>query len=125
MSTSLTGLVIGLLLNNWITWLLIAIPFGLLAAVIIMNRMAERAAFARIDGRPGAAGAALSLVGLGLAGRLHPGSVLLSVVLLPVLLLGQVLGVRLRGHLAPGVTRYAVLALCAASALTLLVRSLA
>ncbi|MGW9551727.1 DUF4191 domain-containing protein [Citricoccus zhacaiensis] len=54
------GLVVGLLLNNWITWLLIAIPFGLLAAVIIMNRMAERAAFARIDGRPGAAGAALS-----------------------------------------------------------------
>ncbi|MFB9070773.1 DUF4191 domain-containing protein [Citricoccus parietis] len=54
------GLAVGLLLNNWITWLLIAIPFGLLAAVIIMNRMAERAAFARIDGRPGAAGAALS-----------------------------------------------------------------
>jgi hypothetical protein len=54
------GLVVGLLLNNWITWLLIAIPFGVLAAVVIMNRMAERAAFARIDGRPGAAGAALS-----------------------------------------------------------------
>ena len=72
-----------------------------------------------------AAGAALSLAGLGLAGRLHPGSLLLSVVLLPVLLLGQVLGVRLQGHLAPGLTRYAVLALCAASALTLLVRSLA
>lgn len=54
------GLVVGLLLNNWITWLLIAVPFGLLAAVVIMNRMAEKAAFARIDGRPGAAGAALS-----------------------------------------------------------------
>ncbi|MFC7402181.1 DUF4191 domain-containing protein [Citricoccus sp. GCM10030269] len=54
------GLVVGLLLNNWITWLLIALPFGVLAAVVIMNRMAERAAFARIDGRPGAAGAALS-----------------------------------------------------------------
>lgn len=56
------GLVVGLLLNNWITWLLIAIPFGVLAAVIIMNRRAEKAAFARIDGRPGAAGAALSTV---------------------------------------------------------------
>lgn len=56
------GLVIGLLLNNWITWLLIAIPFGVLAALIIMNRMAERAAFAQIDGRPGAAGAALSTI---------------------------------------------------------------
>jgi len=54
------GLVIGLVVGNWITWLLIAIPFGVLAAVVIMNRMAERAAFARIDGRPGAAGAALS-----------------------------------------------------------------
>lgn len=54
------GLVVGLLLDNWITWLLIAIPFGLLAAVVIMNRRAEKAAFARIDGRPGAAGAALS-----------------------------------------------------------------
>ncbi len=56
------GLVVGLLLDNWITWLLIAIPFGLLAAVVIMNRMAEKAAFARIDGRPGAAGAALSTI---------------------------------------------------------------
>lgn len=54
------GLAIGLLVGNWITWLLIAIPFGVLAAVIVMNRMAEKAAFARIDGRPGAAGAALS-----------------------------------------------------------------
>lgn len=56
----LVGLLIGLLLNNWITWVLIAIPFGLLAAVIIMNRMAERAMFAQLEGRPGAAGAALS-----------------------------------------------------------------
>lgn len=54
------GLVIGLLLNNWITWLLIAIPFGVLAAVMVMNRKAEKAAFAQIEGRPGAAGAALS-----------------------------------------------------------------
>ena len=27
-------LLLGLLLNNWITWLLIAIPFGVLAAVV-------------------------------------------------------------------------------------------
>ncbi|MGM7667504.1 DUF4191 domain-containing protein [Microbacterium sp. A93] len=59
-ATLVVGLVVGLVLDNWITWLLIAIPFGLLAAVVIMNRMAEKAAFARIDGRPGAAGAALS-----------------------------------------------------------------
>lgn len=54
------GLIIGLLLENWITWLLIAIPFGLLAAVLVMNRKAEKAAFAQIEGRPRAAGAALS-----------------------------------------------------------------
>lgn len=44
---------------NWITGLLVALPFSLLAAMIIMNRRAERAAFARIEGRPGAAAAAL------------------------------------------------------------------
>ncbi|MCK6094959.1 DUF4191 domain-containing protein [Micrococcus sp. EYE_162] len=54
------GLVIGLLLHNWITWLLIAIPFGVLAAVIVMNRLAERAMFAQLEGRPGSVGAALS-----------------------------------------------------------------
>ncbi|WBL18137.1 MULTISPECIES: DUF4191 domain-containing protein [Citricoccus] len=59
------GLGVGLLLNNWITWLLISIPFGLLAALIVMNRKAERAAYAQIEGRPGAAGAALSNIGRG------------------------------------------------------------
>ncbi len=59
------GLVIGLLLDNWITWLLIAIPFGVLAAVVILNRKARRAGFAQLEGRPGAAGAALSTLGRG------------------------------------------------------------
>lgn len=59
-ATLAVGLLIGLLLNNWITWLLIAVPFGVLAAIIVMNRFAERAMFAQIDGRPGASGAALS-----------------------------------------------------------------
>lgn len=59
-ATLLVGLLIGLLLHNWITWLLIAVPFGVLAAIIVMNRLAERAMFAQIDGRPGASGAALS-----------------------------------------------------------------
>lgn len=47
------------LILNWITGLLVGLPFGLLAAMIVMNRRAEKAAFARIEGRPGAAGAAL------------------------------------------------------------------
>lgn len=54
------GLVVGLLLHNWITWLLIAIPFGVLAAVIVMNRLGEKAMFSRLEGQTGAAGATLS-----------------------------------------------------------------
>lgn len=59
------GIGLGLLTGNWLTWLLISIPFGLLAALIVMNKKAERAAFAQIEGRPGAAGAALSNMGRG------------------------------------------------------------
>ncbi|MDO5619390.1 DUF4191 domain-containing protein [Kocuria sp.] len=53
-------LLLGLLLNNWITWLLIGIPFAVLAAIYFLSRRAEKAAFARIEDQPGAAGAALS-----------------------------------------------------------------
>lgn len=53
-------LVLGLLLNNWITWLLIGIPFAVLAAIFYLSRRAEKAAFSRIEDQPGAAGAALS-----------------------------------------------------------------
>ena len=56
----LVFLLIGVLLGNWITWLLIGIPFAVLAAVILLSRRAEKAAFSRIEGQPGAAGAALS-----------------------------------------------------------------
>ena len=50
----------GILLGNWITGLLIGLPFALLAASFLLSRRAERAAFARIEDQPGAAGAALS-----------------------------------------------------------------
>lgn len=53
------SLIVGLLLNNWITGLIIGIPLGLLAAVFILSRRAERAAFAQIENQPGASGAAL------------------------------------------------------------------
>lgn len=46
--------------GNWITGLLIGIPLGLLAALLILSRRAERAAYAQIEGKAGAAGAALS-----------------------------------------------------------------
>ena len=50
---------IGFLLENWVTGLIIGIPLGLLAAVFILSRRAERAAFAQIENQPGASGAAL------------------------------------------------------------------
>lgn len=53
------SLLIGFLLQNPITGLIIGIPLGLLAAVFILSRRAERAAFAQIENQPGASGAAL------------------------------------------------------------------
>lgn len=50
---------VGFLLDNWITGLIIGIPLGLLAATLILSRRAERAAFAQIENQPGASGAAL------------------------------------------------------------------
>ncbi|QXQ11572.1 DUF4191 domain-containing protein [Paeniglutamicibacter sp. Y32M11] len=56
------GLVIGLIINNWVTTVLIAIPVALLAATMILSRRAEKAAFTQLEGRPGAAGAAMSVL---------------------------------------------------------------
>jgi hypothetical protein len=53
------SLLVGFLLENWITSLLIGIPLGLLGATLILSRRAERAAFAQIENQPGASGAAL------------------------------------------------------------------
>ncbi|MCU1565520.1 MAG: integral rane protein [Pseudarthrobacter sp.] len=50
---------VGFLLDNWITGLIIGIPLGLLGATLILSRRAERAAFAQIENQPGASGAAL------------------------------------------------------------------
>lgn len=58
------GLVAGFLLNNnwinWVTGLILGILVGVLLAMIVLSRRAEKAAFAQIEGRPGASGAALS-----------------------------------------------------------------
>ncbi|MHA7238994.1 DUF4191 domain-containing protein [Arthrobacter sp. TMS1-12-1] len=56
------GLLIGLLIGNVITLMIIAIPLAFLAAIFILSRRAERAAFSQIEGKPGAAGAALSVL---------------------------------------------------------------
>ncbi|XAS69003.1 DUF4191 domain-containing protein [Micrococcaceae bacterium Sec5.7] len=50
---------VGFLLENWVTGLIIGLPLGLLAATLILSRRAEKAAFAQIENQPGASGAAL------------------------------------------------------------------
>ena len=70
-------------------------------------------------------GAALSLAGLALAGQLEPHKALLAACLAPVLPFGAVLGRTLRRRLHQQHVRGAVLLVCAASAVVLLVRSLA
>ncbi|WP_257866182.1 sulfite exporter TauE/SafE family protein [Nocardioides marmotae] len=69
-------------------------------------------------------GAALSLVGLGIAGQLEMDRFLLALALSPVLLLGAWLGVVLRPRLPEARVRPAVLLVCATSAAVLLVRTL-
>ncbi|MDQ4489717.1 DUF4191 domain-containing protein [Sinomonas sp. ASV486] len=54
------SLLIGFLLDNWITGLIIGVLLGVLGAVFILSRRAERAAYSQIEGQPGAAGAALN-----------------------------------------------------------------
>ncbi len=70
-------------------------------------------------------GALISLVAIGVGGQLVWHAVVVGVVLTPGLLVGALVGVRLRGVVPDRATRYAVLAICAASALVLLARSLA
>ena len=70
-------------------------------------------------------GAALSLVGLAVAGQLELRQALLAACLAPVLPVGAALGRSLRKRLPEHQVRAAVLVLCGTSALVLLVRSLA
>jgi uncharacterized membrane protein YfcA len=69
-------------------------------------------------------GAAFSLTGLLLGGRLEARTLLLALVLSPCLVLGLALARLLHGRLPRERVRFAVLGVCAASAVVLLVRSL-
>ena len=71
-----------------------------------------------------AIGAALSLVGLGIAGQLRMDVFLLALLLSPVLLLGIVASVPVRRLLPHELVRAGVLTVCASSALVLLAVSL-
>lgn len=69
-------------------------------------------------------GAAISLVGLAISGDLTRHQVAVGALLLPAVAVGAVVGVPLRRRLPGAVVRPAVLAVCGASALVLVVRSL-
>lgn len=60
LGTILVMVVIGLLLKAWVYFLILSLPMAFLVALVILMRRAERAAYRSIEGRPGAAGAALS-----------------------------------------------------------------
>jgi uncharacterized membrane protein YfcA len=68
-------------------------------------------------------GAALSLVALALAGELDSGDGLWALGLAPFLVLGYLLADLVRRHVDAGRTRHAVLVVCGASAVALVVRS--
>lgn len=56
------GVIIGSLTGAVVYWLLLAIPFAFLAAMFVLVRRAETAAYSRIEGKPGAALAALRTI---------------------------------------------------------------
>ncbi|MDR2722638.1 MAG: DUF4191 domain-containing protein [Cellulomonadaceae bacterium] len=58
----LVGVVVGLLTHNLVFWIVMALPLALLAAMFTLTRNAERAAYQRIEGQPGAARSAMGTV---------------------------------------------------------------
>jgi len=56
------ALAIGLVWGPWLYTLLLGTPFGALAAMFILARRAEKAAYAQIEGQPGASRAALGTI---------------------------------------------------------------
>jgi hypothetical protein len=56
------ALAIGLWWGQWVYMLIVGIPFAALGAMFVLTRRAERAAYSRIDGEPGASRAALGTI---------------------------------------------------------------
>ncbi len=59
---ALVWLILGRNLGSTIAACLVGIPAGLLAAVVVFGKRAEKSAYAQIEGRPGAAAAALGVL---------------------------------------------------------------
>ena len=60
LGTLVVMVAIGLLVGNWVYFLILGVPLAALAASIVLSFRAKRAAYKSIEGKPGAAGAALS-----------------------------------------------------------------
>jgi len=60
LGTLLAMVAIGVLVQNWVYFLVLGIPLAALAASVVLSIRAKRAAYKSIEGKPGAAGAALS-----------------------------------------------------------------
>ena len=56
------GIIVGLVLDAVVYFILLSLPFALLAAMFLLARRAEAAAYSRIEGQPGAALAALRTI---------------------------------------------------------------
>jgi hypothetical protein len=61
------GVVVGVLLHSVWYWTLLALPFAFLAALYTLTRRAETAAYAQIEGQPGASLSALGTIRRGWA----------------------------------------------------------
>lgn len=59
---ALVWLILGRNLASLIAGVLVGLPSGLLAALVVFGRRAEKSAYAQIEGRPGAAAAALGVL---------------------------------------------------------------
>jgi hypothetical protein len=58
---ALAGLIFTFLVS-WLAGVVVAVPSGLLAALVVFGRRAEKAAYRQIEGQPGAAAAALGVL---------------------------------------------------------------
>lgn len=55
-------LLIGIAVNNWITFLILGLFIGIMAALLILSLRAQNAALTQLEGQPGGARAAMSLL---------------------------------------------------------------
>ena len=60
--TLLVFVAVGVLLNNWITLLILGVAAAAIVAMLILSRRAQNAAFTQIEGQPGRSGAAMNSV---------------------------------------------------------------